>query len=291
MKHHLRFVTNVAALGIIFGAAALVASTVSAAEPVQLFNPLQGTVDPNAPIQSLSALFINTLFGIAGAVALAMYVWGGALWLGSAGEEKMVTKGKAVFQWTTLGVIMMFSAYTLVSYLFGSFGTGAVGGATGGTGAGAGSAAAGTPGAAAVTSEVCCVDYATSKSSTKPNSAACTGTSSKYFPGKCADLKFCGADSQAVGTFPCMGVLTSCGSGVTAYPSFENCMINQKAAAGVGASGAKPAAPKAITQTAACKKISGQCIDLMETGCVPGNLVFGKCSGGDSIVCCTKVAP
>lgn len=126
------FVLSISA--VMLASATVMVAPAYADNVVPLFNPLKETVDASAPIQSLAAIFINLLFGIAGSVALAMYVWGGALWLTSAGSEKQVTKGKGVFQWTTLGIIMMFAAYTLVSYIFGSFGTGAVGG--GGPGGG-----------------------------------------------------------------------------------------------------------------------------------------------------------
>lgn len=208
---------------------------------VALFNPLASTVDPEAPIQSLSAIFINTLFGIAGSIALAMFVWGGVLWLTSAGNEKQVAKGRGVIQWTTLGMIMMFASYTLVSYLFSSFGTGAVGGATGGAG---GTGGGGTGGTGAGSSK-CCVDYSNNSAKTVSDPASCTGSQAKIFDGACEGMQFCGADPSFTGpTLPCAPVPSAVGCGsLSAFTSFNQCIIAQVPASGP---------PKAATQYYCC---------------------------------------
>lgn len=255
-----------------------VISNVHAAEPEKLFNPLEATVDPSAPVQSLAAIFINALFGIAGSVALAMYVWGGALWLLSAGEEKKVTQGKNVIQWTTLGIIMMFAAYTIVSYLFSSFGTGAVGGTTGG--------AVGTPvGQGTGTADkLCCLNYNTKKAMTVSNPGDCVGANTYTYNGQCAGQKFCGATNPELsGTgVTCAPVMTSCGAGESEYTSFEQCLINtQKPAAGAGGK-------TVITQSDACKAKNGTCIDTNQTSCAASKIVTGLCPGPKNIVCCVK---
>jgi hypothetical protein len=257
-----------------------VISNVHAAEPEKLFNPLEATVDPNAPVQSLAAIFINALFGIAGSIALAMYVWGGVLWLTSAGEAKKVDQGKGVIQWTTLGIIMMFAAYTLVSYLFSSFGTGSVGGTTGGV--------VGTPvGQGTGTADkLCCLNYNTKKAMTVSNPGDCAGANTYTYNGQCLGQKFCGIDPSSTNiTLGCEPVLTSCPAGQPEFTSFENCMLNKKPAAGAGGA-VTPI--KAITQTKECKAMKGTCIDVTQTPC-DGNLKAGKCKGGIEILCCDKV--
>ncbi len=254
-----------------------VISNVHAAEPEKLFNPLEATVDPSAPVQSLVAIFINALFGIAGSIALAMYVWGGALWLLSAGEEKKVTQGKNVIQWTTLGIIMMFAAYTIVSYLFSSFGTGSVGGTTGGV--------VGTPvGQGTGTADkLCCLNYNTKKAMTVSNPGDCAGPNTYTYNGQCSGQKFCGPDPSMTGpALTCAPVMTSCPAGQPEFTSFENCMINtQKPAAGAGGK-------TVIPQSDACKAKNGTCIDTNQTGCAASKLVTGLCSGANNIVCCVK---
>lgn len=200
MKHRNRITNFLLSLSIgltaFFSAVVMVAPAHAADGPVPLFNPLADTVDPSAPVQSLAAIFINLLFGIAGSVALAMYVWAGFLWLTSAGEEKKVSQGKGVMQWTTLGIIMMFAAYTLVSYLFSSFGTGAVGG--GPTGPGGGPPPSGG----------------------SPNAGGNT------------DLKYCAPDPKAPGPCEPIPKAGSCAGGTKSYTSFEECTISQGSAIG-----------------------------------------------------------
>jgi len=251
-----------------------VVATVHAAEPEKLFNPLEATVDPSAPVQSLAAIFINALFGIAGSVALAMYVWGGALWLMSAGDTKMVEKGKGVIQWTTLGIIMMFAAYTLVSYIFSSFGTGAVGGTTGG--------AVGTPAGqgTGTADKLCCLNYNTKKAMTVSNPGDCSGANTYVYNGQCAGQKFCGLDLSKGPDMGCMPVMTSCPAGQPEFTSFENCMINQKPAAGAGG------AP-VISQSASCTAKKGSCIDTSVTNCAT-TPISGLCPGAANIKCCVK---
>ncbi|MEK9152812.1 MAG: hypothetical protein AAB692_05610, partial [Patescibacteria group bacterium] len=62
--------------------------------------------------------FITILTGISGSIALLMFVYGGFLWLTSAGNEEQVTKGKNVFTWSTIGLVVIFMAYAIVSALF-----------------------------------------------------------------------------------------------------------------------------------------------------------------------------
>ncbi len=233
MKHRNR-ITNFLfkLISVAFVFAVVVAAPVHAQDAsgvTPLFNPLAGKVDASAPIQSLAAIFIDLLFGIAGSVALAMYVWGGFLWLTSAGNEKQVTQGKGVFQWTTLGVIMMFAAYTLVSYIFSSVGTGTAGGAATGAGS-AGGGGGGAP-AAAGSTDKCCVDYVKNKATTVSNAGACTGPQTYVYAGACDKLKYCGIDPTVVGpSQKCTPVpkAGSCGKDVPEFlNSFNECIINQ----------------------------------------------------------------
>lgn len=276
MSYKQRVIKFLLATSMVFSLVAMI-STVHAAEPEKLFNPLEATVDPSAPVQSIAAIFINALFGIAGSVALAMYVWGGALWLMSAGDTKMVEKGKGVIQWTTLGIIMMFSAYTLVSYVFSSFGTGAVGGTTGGV--------VGTPAGQGTgnADKLCCLNYNTNKATTVSNPGDCSGTNTYVYNGQCSGQKFCGPDPALTGpSLTCAPVMTSCPTGQPEFTSFENCMINQKPATGAGGATVFPTSAK-------CKKAGGTCIDIVETACDNKDIVWGVCSGSQQVVCCKKI--
>ncbi len=101
------------------------------ATSVKLYNPLLNTVSEKTPVQSIAKIIINTLFGIVGSVALAMFVWGGFLWTTSMGNSKQVEQGKQVFIWSTVGILVMFSAYVVLNFLFTNL---TAGGDTTGTG-------------------------------------------------------------------------------------------------------------------------------------------------------------
>lgn len=78
----------------------------------RLQNPL-GTIS----IPDLIGRIVNALLGISGALALLMFVWGGFLWLVSAGNESRVKQGKQTLTWATIGLVVIFSSYTLVRFV------------------------------------------------------------------------------------------------------------------------------------------------------------------------------
>lgn len=79
----------------------------------QLDNPL-GTTD----IRVIVSRFIRIITGISGSIALLMFVYGGFLWVTSAGEAEKVKQGKKVFVNATLGLIIIFTAYAAIAALF-----------------------------------------------------------------------------------------------------------------------------------------------------------------------------
>lgn len=55
-----------------------------------------------------------------GAFALALYVWAGTLWMTSAGNADRAGKAKSIIVWASLGVLIIFSSYILVQFIFGA---------------------------------------------------------------------------------------------------------------------------------------------------------------------------
>ncbi|MBI4713662.1 TrbC/VirB2 family protein [Candidatus Uhrbacteria bacterium] len=86
----------------------------------QLANPL----GKGATIELVIGRAIRAILGLSGVAALAMFVWGGFLWLTSRGETKQVTQGKETLKWAVLGLIVIFAAYTLVNALVAGLTTG-----------------------------------------------------------------------------------------------------------------------------------------------------------------------
>ncbi|HTK60002.1 MAG TPA: pilin [Candidatus Baltobacteraceae bacterium] len=79
---------------------------------VVLTNPL-GT----ANVPTLIGNILKAAIGIVGALALLIFVYGGFLWLTSAGEAGKVEKGKEAMKWAIVGLAVVFSSYALVSFV------------------------------------------------------------------------------------------------------------------------------------------------------------------------------
>lgn len=72
--------------------------------------------------QKLVGRIISALLGVVGAVALAMFVYGGLRWMTAAGNPEVIKKARATIVWAALGLVMIFGAYAVVNFLLSSFG-------------------------------------------------------------------------------------------------------------------------------------------------------------------------
>jgi type IV secretory pathway VirB2 component (pilin) len=85
---------------------------------VSLLNPINIPPEAkDAPIPYLLGTVINSVLGIIGSLALVMFIYGGATWMLSAGNQERVTKGKQILIWATIGIVIIFTAYALVKFL------------------------------------------------------------------------------------------------------------------------------------------------------------------------------
>ena len=84
----------------------------AAGHVIQLPNPISIT-DPRVLIGQI----IGAALGIVGSIAFAMFLWGGFLWMTSAGNSEKVSKGKMVILWAAIGLAVIFTSYALVSYV------------------------------------------------------------------------------------------------------------------------------------------------------------------------------
>lgn len=73
-----------------------------------------GKVNP----QILIAKAIQLLMGIIGTIALLMFVYGGVLWMISAGSAEKTKKAMDIMLWASLGVIVILASYALVDFVF-----------------------------------------------------------------------------------------------------------------------------------------------------------------------------
>lgn len=91
-----------------------------------LTNPLSGacgSIDQKAPdagqkcVQLIIGNVIKAALGIVGSIALLMMTYGGFLWLTAMGNNERVEKGKETLIWAVLGLVVIFGAYAITSYI------------------------------------------------------------------------------------------------------------------------------------------------------------------------------
>lgn len=89
------------------------AMPLSAKAQVVLTNPL-GTTD----VRLIAANLIQGALGLSGTIALIMFIYGGIVWMTSAGNTEAITKGKKTLVWAILGIIIIMSAFVIVRTVF-----------------------------------------------------------------------------------------------------------------------------------------------------------------------------
>jgi len=77
-----------------------------------------GVDDPNLVVGRI----IKYIIGFVGTIALVTFMYGGALWLISAGRMDYVTKGKNYMIWAAVGLAIVFGSYVIVGQIFAIFG-------------------------------------------------------------------------------------------------------------------------------------------------------------------------
>lgn len=83
---------------------------VSISDPLNL--PKDGT-----GVQVLIGKIIKAALGVVGSLALLMFIYGGFVWMTSAGNSEKVEKGKNILIWATVGLVVIFSAYAMASFI------------------------------------------------------------------------------------------------------------------------------------------------------------------------------
>lgn len=87
-------------------------AVLAAPAKITLPNPL-GTTN----ILDLGARLIQAGLGIAGSLALLFFIYGGFLWLTSGGSPDKIKKGRDVFLWSVVGLVIIFSSYIMVDFV------------------------------------------------------------------------------------------------------------------------------------------------------------------------------
>lgn len=84
---------------------------------IYLTNPI-GTTD----IPTIIGRIISMILSIVGTVTLLMLVYGGFLWLTSAGNDKKVAQGRTIILYSAIGLAVIFLAYVFVKFFFEAIG-------------------------------------------------------------------------------------------------------------------------------------------------------------------------
>ena len=80
---------------------------------LSLKNPLGSNTDPRDIIGNV----IKAILGIVGSLALLSFIFGGFLWVTSAGNEEKIKKGKDIILWSSLGLAIIFLSYAMVNFV------------------------------------------------------------------------------------------------------------------------------------------------------------------------------
>ena len=60
---------------------------------------------------------IRRLLGFAGSLTIIMMTYAGILWMTAGGKEQSVTRAKKIITWTVIGLILIFTSYTIVNFI------------------------------------------------------------------------------------------------------------------------------------------------------------------------------
>lgn len=89
------------------------AATNSSSNGTELPNPLgKGTT-----VESLIARVINYILGLIGTISLLLFIYGGMIWMTSAGSSDKVKKGRDIIVWAVIGMAVVFMSYIAVKFV------------------------------------------------------------------------------------------------------------------------------------------------------------------------------
>jgi len=86
----------------------------SSSDITTLDNPLGDIKNPT----QLYGRLIFAFMGMAGVVALLMFVIGGFQWMTAGGNAEKVKKGRDTLLWAVIGLILIFSSYAILRAIF-----------------------------------------------------------------------------------------------------------------------------------------------------------------------------
>lgn len=82
----------------------------------------QGKIDDPAIQSDWIGSIVKRVIAPIGAIAFLMFVAGGFYWIFSAGNEEKVKRGRDIMIWTAIGLIVIFAAYAILTFVIGALG-------------------------------------------------------------------------------------------------------------------------------------------------------------------------
>jgi hypothetical protein len=76
-----------------------------------------GFAEPKSPAEIIGAI-IGTFLSFLGVIFLCLVLYGGFLWMISAGNESKVLRAKQVLTQAVIGLIIILSAYSITYFVF-----------------------------------------------------------------------------------------------------------------------------------------------------------------------------
>jgi len=76
---------------------------------------------PNQTPQAVVGSIIKFMLGFLGSIALCMFIYAGLLWMTTAGGSEKQGKALKIMLWTSLGIMLLFSSYAVVNFVFEAF--------------------------------------------------------------------------------------------------------------------------------------------------------------------------
>lgn len=86
---------------------------------------------PSGDIRSIIANIIRAALGLLGIVVVGLMIYAGFLWMTAGGNEDQIGKAKKILINATIGLVIILSAYAIVSFIFKMLGVGGVSTGTG----------------------------------------------------------------------------------------------------------------------------------------------------------------
>lgn len=71
-------------------------------------------------IPTLIGGFIKGALGVVGSIALVIFIYGGFMYLTAGGSSERVSKGKQTLVWASIGLVVIFTSYALLNFIFGA---------------------------------------------------------------------------------------------------------------------------------------------------------------------------